>query len=120
SMLRRRRMLLLQGGLVIVFGLLVALRWPTDARVALTGTRSRQVFQLFSYGLLATMLLLLPAFPSTSIVKEKKQGTLALLMTTPRGPSRVFFGKLASFLALAGFILALSLPASSACYAMGG
>jgi ABC-type transport system involved in multi-copper enzyme maturation permease subunit len=120
SMLRRRRMLVMQGVLVIVFGLLVALRWPTDSRVALTGTRSRQVFQLFSYGLLATMLLLLPAFPSTSIVKEKKQGTLALLLNTPLGPFRIFFGKLASVLALAGFILALSLPASSACYAMGG
>jgi ABC-type transport system involved in multi-copper enzyme maturation permease subunit len=120
SMLRRRRMLVMQGGLVIVFGLLVALRWPTDSRVALAGTRSRQVFQLFSYGLLATMLFLLPVFPSTSIVKEKKQGTLALLLNAPLGPFRIFFGKLAAVLALAGFILALSLPASSACYAMGG
>ena len=46
SLLRRRRMLAMQSGLVIVFGLLVALRWPTDARVAMTGTRSQQVFQL--------------------------------------------------------------------------
>src|SRR5947209_884298 len=103
SMLRRRRMLVMQGALVIAFGLLVALRWPTDSRVALTGTRSRQVFQLFSDGLLATMLFLIPAFPSTSIVKEKKQGTLALLLNTPLGPFRIFFGKLASVLALAGF-----------------
>jgi ABC-type transport system involved in multi-copper enzyme maturation permease subunit len=120
SMLRRRRILLMQGGLVIVFGLLVALRWPTDARIALAGTRSRQVFQLFSYGLLATMLFLLPVFPSTSIVKEKQQGTLALLLNSPLGPFRIFFAKLASILVLAGFVLALSLPASSACYAMGG
>jgi ABC-type transport system involved in multi-copper enzyme maturation permease subunit len=119
-MLRRRRMLVMQGGLVIVFALLIALRWPTDSRVALTGTRSRQVFQLFSDGLLATMLFLLPVFPSVSIVKEKKQGTLALLLNAPLGPFRIFFGKLASVLVLAGFILALSLPASSACYAMGG
>ncbi len=120
SMLRRRRMLVMQSGLVIMFGLLVALRWPTDSRVAMAGTRSQQVFQLFSYGLLATMLFLLPVFPSTSIVKEKKQGTLALLLNTPLGPYRIFFGKLASVLVLAGFILALSLPAASACYAMGG
>ncbi len=120
SILRRRRMLVMQTGLVIVFALLVALRWPTDSRVALTGTRSLQVFQLFSYGLLATMLFLLPVFPSTSIVKEKKQGTLALLLNTRLGPFRIFFGKLASVLVLAGFILVLSLPAASACYAMGG
>jgi ABC-type transport system involved in multi-copper enzyme maturation permease subunit len=120
SILRRRRMLVMQCGLVVVFGLLVALRWPTDSRVALLGTRSRQVFELFSYGLLGTMLFLLPVFPSTSIVREKKQGTLALLLNTPLGPYRIFFGKLACVLTLAGFILVLSLPAASACYAMGG
>ena len=56
SLLRRRRMTALQCLLVVIFGLMVALRWPTDARVGLTGSRSQQVFQLFSYGLLATML----------------------------------------------------------------
>jgi ABC-type transport system involved in multi-copper enzyme maturation permease subunit len=120
SILRRRRVLVMQCGLVAVFGLLVALRWPTDSRIALAGTRSRQVFQLFSFGLLGTMLFLLPVFPSTSIVKEKKQGTLALLLNSPLGPYRIFFGKLASILVLAGYLLALSLPGSSACYAMGG
>ena len=39
TMLRRRRMMALQCGLVIFFAILVAVRWPTDARVALTGTR---------------------------------------------------------------------------------
>ena len=120
SLLRRRRMMALQCGLGILFAMLVALRWPTDARVALTGTRSQQVFQLFSYGLLATMLLLLPVFPATSIIREKKQGTLALLLNTPLGPVRIFLGKLIAILALAGIILAMSLPAASACYAMGG
>ncbi|WP_010583995.1 ABC transporter permease [Schlesneria paludicola] len=120
SLLRRKRMMVLQSGLVILFGLLVALRWPTDARVAMTGTRSQQVFLLFSAGLMATMLFLLPVFPSTSLVKERKQGTLALLLNTPLGPFRIYFGKLASVLMIAGMILAMSLPAASACYAMGG
>ena len=120
SLLRRRRMTALQCLLVIVFGLIVALRWPTDARVALTGTRSQQVFQLFSYGLLATMLLLLPVFPATSIVQEKKQGTLGLLLNSPLGPLRIYLGKLIAIMAIAGMILAMSFPAASACYAMGG
>lgn len=120
SLLRRKRMLVLQSGLVILFGLLVALRWPTDARVAMTGTRSQQVFLLFSAGLMVTMLFLLPVFPSTSLVKERKQGTLALLLNTPLGPFRIYFGKLTSVLMIAGMILAMSLPAASACYAMGG
>jgi ABC-type transport system involved in multi-copper enzyme maturation permease subunit len=120
TLLRRRRMMVLQCGLVTLFALLVAIRWPTDARVALTGTRSQQVFQLFGYGLLATVLLLLPVFPATSIIREKKQGTLALLLNTPLGAGRIFFGKLLAILALAAIILAMSLPAASACYAMGG
>ena len=120
TLLRRRRMMALQCGLVVLFAVLVALRWPTDARVALTGSRSQQVFQLFAYGLLATLLLLLPVFPATSIVREKIQGTLALLLNTPLGPVRIFFGKLVAVLAFAGIILAMSLPAASACYAMGG
>ena len=120
TVLRQRRMLLLQIGLVAFFALLVAVRWPTDARVALSGVRAQQVFRLFSFGLLGILLLLLPVFPATNIVREKQQGTLALLLNTPLGPWRLLFGKLLAVMALAGIILALSLPAASACYAMGG
>ncbi len=120
TLLRRRRMMVLVFGLVTLFGLLVVIRWPSDGRVALTGVRSQQVFQLFGYGLLATLLLLLPVFPATSIVREKKRGTLALLLNTPLGPWRIFTGKLLAILALAGIVLVMSLPAASACYAMGG
>jgi len=120
TLLRQRRMMALQVGLAALFTLLVALRWPTDARIALTGTRSLQVFQLFSYGLLVTLLLLLPVFPATSISRERIKGTLALLLNTPLGAWRIFTGKLLAALALAGIILAMSLPAASACYAMGG
>ncbi len=120
SPLRRKRMMVFQLALATLFGLLIALRWPTDGHVALTGTRSQEIFQLFSYGLLATLLLLLPVFPATSIVSEKKRGTLALLLNTPLGPVRIFFGKLLAMLGLAGIILALSFPAAGACYSMGG
>ncbi len=120
TLMRRRRIMALQCGLVALFAILVAIRWPTDSRMALTGSRSQQVFQLFGYGLLATLLLILPVFPATSIVREKKQGTLALLLNTPLGPWRIFLGKLTAVLALSGIILVMSLPAASACYAMGG
>lgn len=120
TLLRRRRMMLLQFGLATVFTLLIAARWPTDAHVALSGTRSQQVFHLFSDGLLATMLLLLPVFPATTIVREKKRGTLELLLNTPLGSTRIFLGKLIAVLTVAAIILAVSLPAAAACYAMGG
>jgi ABC-type transport system involved in multi-copper enzyme maturation permease subunit len=120
TILRTRRMLILQCGLISVFALLVIIRWPNDARMAASGARSQQVFRLFAYGLLTTMLLLLPVFPATSIVREKIQGTLALLLNSPLGGWRIYLGKLAAALGLVGFVLCLSLPAAGACYTSGG
>lgn len=120
SPLRRRRMMVFQIGLASLFGLLVLIRWPTDGRVAVSGARSQQVFALFGYGLLSTLLLLLPVFPATSIVSEKQRGTLGLLLNTRLGARRIYFAKLLAVLALAGIILVMSLPAAGACYSMGG
>jgi ABC-type transport system involved in multi-copper enzyme maturation permease subunit len=120
TVLRTRRMMVFQVCLILVFVLLVMIRWPTDNRVNLAGTRSQQVFRLFSYGLLTTMLLILPVFPATNIIREKQQGTLALLLNSPLGPFRIYFGKLFSILAVAGILMALSLPAAAACYCLGG
>ncbi|MFN7802931.1 MAG: ABC transporter, partial [Planctomycetaceae bacterium] len=83
SLFRSRRMALIQCLLPALLGLLILLRWPTEDRLALSGNRSMEVFRLFALGLLSTMLLLMPVFPATSIVKEKIQGTLALLLNTP-------------------------------------
>lgn len=118
--LRQRRMLLLQCGLVAAFSLLVILRWPTEPRMALSGARSQEVFRLFAYGLLSALLLILPVFPATSIVRERNSGTLALLLNTPLGSWHIFSGKLLAVLSLAGLMLALSLPSAAACYALGG
>ncbi len=118
--LRRKRMIVFQIGLAVLFGLLVAIRWPTEGQVALTGVRSQQMFRLFSYGLMASLLLLLPVFPATSLVSEKKKGTLALLLNTPIGPWKIYFSKLLAAISLATMILAMSLPSAGACYSMGG
>lgn len=120
TMLRQRRMLLLQCCIATAFGLLVILRWPTDSRMALSGTRSQEVFHLFAYGLLSALLLMLPVFPATSVVRERNSGTLALLLNTPLGSHRIFFGKLIAVMGLAGLLLSLSLPSAAACYALGG
>ncbi|HEY2253174.1 MAG TPA: ABC transporter permease subunit, partial [Planctomycetaceae bacterium] len=120
AVLRTKRMLVIQCVLICVFTLLVLVRWPSEPRVALSGARSQQVFRLFGYGLLATLLVLLPVFPATNLVREKNRGTLALLLNTPLGPWRIYFGKLLTVLGLAGIILAFSLPAAAACYALGG
>lgn len=118
--LRTRKALSLQIGVAVLFTLLVVLRWPSDAVVGLAGSQSQQVFRTFGYGLLATLLLLMPAFPATSIVKERKSGTLALLLNSPMSPLRIYAGKLGGALGFALVLLAMSLPAAAACYATGG
>ena len=100
--------------------LLVALRWPTDSQLALSGSRSQEIFRLLAYGLLGAILLLMPVFPATSVVRERKQGTLALLLNTPLGPWRILGGKMLAILGLAAVMLALTVPAMAACYALGG
>lgn len=120
AVLRQKRTVVLQCGLALAFALLIALRWPTEARVALSGSRSQEVFRLFAYGLLAAVLLLLPVFPATNIVREKKSGTLALLLNTPLGAWRIFWGKMSAVLGLAAIVLMFSLPTAAACYSLGG
>ncbi len=118
--LRERRTVLALGMLSLVFTLLVAIRWPTEPRMALSGSRSQEVFRLFILGLLGALHLLLPVFPATSLVKERNAGTLALLLNTPLGPWKIFSGKLIATFSLAMLMLIVSLPAAAACFALGG
>src|SRR5437763_1919744 len=120
TLLRTRRAVAAQLGLALAFGLLIALRWPTEAQVGLSGAGARQVLDVFGYSLLASIVLLVPAFPATSLVGEKVQGTLALLLNTPLKPWSIYFGKLLATLGLVAILLAMTAPAAAACYALGG
>ncbi len=120
GLLRRRRAMVLQVGLAVALCALVLLRWPGDARVELSGASAQQVFRLFGYGLLTLMILLAPAFPAVSIVREKNRGTLALLLNSPMRPAAIYFGKLIGGVGFVLLLLVISLPAAAACYAMGG
>ncbi|MCC6579924.1 MAG: ABC transporter permease [Phycisphaeraceae bacterium] len=120
GMLRTRRAMAAQVLLVAILGMLVVLRWPTEARSDYSGHQAQQVLQLFGYGMLVGLILLAPVFPASSIVREKQQGTLALLLNSPMHPWSIYIGK---FLGVTGFVLLLlilSLPAAAACYVMGG
>lgn len=120
AILRTRKALAIQVGVSIVLALLIAARWPSDGRVDLAGQRSADLMQLFAYGMLAAITLLAPIFPATSIVMERRQGTLALLLGSPLRPVRIYAGKLVGVVAFASLLLVLTLPAAAACYAMGG
>lgn len=106
--------------LAAAFALMVLARWPTEGIVDLSGAQSRQVFRVYAYGMLGGILLLVPAVPATSIVRERIKGTLALLLNSPMSAPRIYFGKLGGILLFTSILLLTSLPASAACYAMGG
>jgi len=120
GVLRGTKALWLQWAAAGVFGLLVLLRWPADAQVGISGALARHVFSLFAYGVMGVALVVVPAFAAVSIVREKNAGTLALLIHSPLRPWSIYLGKLAGILGFALVLLAMSLPAAAACYAMGG
>jgi ABC-type transport system involved in multi-copper enzyme maturation permease subunit len=120
DVLRTRKTVALQLGLGLGCAVLVLLRWPTDAIADHDGTRALEVLRVFSYGLLAGILLLVPALPAATLVREKVQGTLALLLNSPMRASSIYLGKLLGVLGFAGVLLMMSLPAAAACHALGG
>ena len=120
AVLRTRKALALQLGVALGCALLVLLRWPTGDVIDLSGARSMQVLRIVGYGLLTAVILLVPAFPATAIVREKVQGTLALLFNTPLSPLSIYAGKLAGVLGFTATLLVMTIPAAAACYALGG
>ena len=118
--LRRRRAAAAIIATAVAFSALVLLGWPSDAQVDLSGAPAQKVFRLFGYGLLAALLLLAPAFPATSIVREKQRGTLILLLNSPLRPWSIYAGKLIGSLGFVLLLLLTSIPAAAACHAMGG
>jgi ABC-type transport system involved in multi-copper enzyme maturation permease subunit len=120
ALLRTRRAVAVQLGLALAFALLIGLRWPTEAQVGLSGAEARRVLDVFGYGLLAAIVVLVPAFPATSVVREKAQGTLALLLNTPLRPGSIYLGKLLGVLGLVAVLLPMTAPAAAACSALGG
>src|SRR5262245_36171885 len=120
ELLRTKKALALQAGLGLACALLVLARWPTGGIGELSGARSLEVLRVFGYGALAGILLLVPAYPATAIVREKARGTLALLLNSPLPGWSIYLGKLGGTLGFTAALLAMTLPAAAACHALGG
>src|SRR5258708_30083715 len=119
EVLRTRKALAMQLGIGLACALLVLVRWPTEDVADLSGTRALQVLRIVGYGLLTGVLLLVPAFPATSLVREKVQGTLALLFNTPLSPLSIYAGKLAGVLGLPATLPLMDVPAAAAWCPLG-
>ena len=70
NVFRSKTSFAMQVGLGLIFALLVVLRWPTEGQVDLSNTTATEVFRIFGYGLLIVLVLMAPAFPATSVVRE--------------------------------------------------
>jgi ABC-type transport system involved in multi-copper enzyme maturation permease subunit len=120
SILRNRRTVVTFIAVALSFSLLVLLKWPSGAIVDLSGTQARQVFRWLTSGMLATVLLIVPAYPATSLVREIRGRTLELLLNTPLSRSTILIGKMCALLGLVALLLFSTFPAMACCYLMGG
>lgn len=120
GLLRTRRSYLVLIGLALAMSALVIARWPSDGLVDLSGQQSQATFRVISFGMVAAVALLVPVFPATSIVQERRRNTLALLLNSALRPTDIFLGKLVATLGFVVLLLLVTLPAVSACHALGG
>ena len=117
---RTKKSFAMQVTLAVVFALLLLLRWPTESQVDLSGKRAQEVFRIFGYGLLTVLILMAPAFPAATVVREKIKGTLALLFNSPIPNWQIYFGKLVGVSGFLFLLLIMSLPSAMACLCLGG
>jgi ABC-type transport system involved in multi-copper enzyme maturation permease subunit len=120
SILTSRWASVLVVGPFVLLSALVVLRWPTAGEVDVAGIRARGLFALIGNAQLCGVLLLVPAFPAASIVRERRQGTLALLFNAPIQGRTILLAKFLANVICLAVPLIMGLPAVAACYAMGG
>lgn len=120
DVLRTRAAVAILVGCALITGTLVLFHWPAGGVGDLGGTAALGVLRALGYGLLTGLLLVLPAFPATAIVRERTRGTLALLLNSPMPPWSIYAGKLGGILGFTAILLSLTLPGAAASYALGG
>lgn len=120
GLLRTRKAIAAEVILALAVAILVIVRWPAEGEGDLNGAIALQVLRVFGYGLLTALLLVVPAFPATTIVREKVGGTLSLLLNSPLSVMSIYFGKLGGILGFTGLLLLITVPGAAACEALGG
>jgi ABC-type transport system involved in multi-copper enzyme maturation permease subunit len=120
ELLRARMAVVVLVAFALATATLVLLHWPVGGVGDLAGTAALGVLRVFGYGLLTGLLLILPAFPASTIVRERVRGTLALLLNSPLSPAAIYRGKFGGAIGFTIILLLLTLPGAAASYALGG
>ena len=120
ALLRSGRTLVILLAVSIAFSVIVFLKWPSSGIVDLDGAKGREVFAWLTYAMLAAAILIVPVFPSTSLVTEVRRRTLELLLNSPLSRTSIYLGKALAMLGFVMLLLFATLPALTCCYLMGG
>jgi ABC-type transport system involved in multi-copper enzyme maturation permease subunit len=120
ALLRSSRTLAIFVAIAISFSAIVFLKWPSSGIVDLDGAKGREVFQWLTFAMLAAAILIVPVFPSTSLVREVRGRTLELLLNSPLSRTSICLGKVFAMLGFVILLLFATLPAMACCFLMGG
>jgi ABC-type transport system involved in multi-copper enzyme maturation permease subunit len=119
SLLRMKQILWIFVAVALTFSATVLLKWPSTATADLSGIQARAVFRGLAYSMFVTVILVVPAFPATGLIREVRRRTMELLLNSPLRRSEIFLGKLIALAAFTALLLSVTLPAMACCYAMG-
>lgn len=120
GLLRNRRTLFILVATAVAFAAVVILKWPSSGVSDLSGRQARETWQWLTYAMLGAAILIVPVFPSTSLVREVRGRTLELLLNSPLSRTEIYFGKAGAMLGFVLLLLFSTLPAMACCFLMGG
>ncbi len=120
GLLRNRRTLYILVATALAFATVVILKWPSSGISDLSGQQARETWQWLTYAMLSAAILIVPVFPSTSLVREIRGRTLELLLNSPLSRASIYFGKTGAMLGFVLLLLFATLPAMACCFLMGG
>jgi len=106
--------------LVVVAILLMVLVASLDSAMLYPSRVGQNIFLAFTITLVVAMFLLFPAFASVSIVEERVNRSLDLLLTTRMAPWEIFYGKWVATLVYSVTYLAGTMPVVGLAFLLGG
>jgi ABC-type transport system involved in multi-copper enzyme maturation permease subunit len=115
---RCRKTLALTLLLVCSLAAVLHLLWPRTG--VFSEVNSNEIFTVFLNLNLALIILIIPAFVSTTITQERENQSFDLLFTSLLTPGEIMVGKLFSSLAITFLVVVASMPITAVCALSGG
>lgn len=120
AIMRNRQTIWVLLAVAATFALTILFKWPSSGISDLSGAQPRAAFRSLAIAMLTAVVLIVPAFPATGLVKEIRRRTMELLLNSPLHRYEIYLGKAIALVGFTLILLAVTLPAMTCCYAMGG